>query len=425
MLKPIKIIIWNLILIALLMSACQPSPAMNAIEPIPSVPATDMPVPVPATPAPFPVASIETLWSFQTQGAVWGSPAVSDGTVYFGSDDGNLYAVEAQTGDLKWKFSTQGLVRSRPALSAGLVFIASDDGNLYAVDTQSAKQVWRIDIGNFSESEPRENPGTVPDPTAFDYLQSSPVLFEGQIYIGSADGQVYALEAASGDINWKFKTGQKVRASPVADNGTVYIGSWDGTVYALDALTGQARWQTPIGGQIQTTALVANGLVYTASRKASVVALDAQTGRKKWEYDYGQNQWVESSPKLSGNLIYIGSSGNQYILGLNSVSGELFTAYRDLVFFWSTPVISANLLYIGAETYTKNSEEGGLFCFEIPSQINFENRNPIKLKWFLPITDTLMPDGNWAGIASSPIISDGVIYFGGLDGKLYAVIPES
>lgn len=401
----------------LVLSACQP----KSVTIVPSPPPAPTETPAAATAAPSAAPGFQVQWTYQTGGAIWGAPATSDGTICFGSDDHNLYAVEAQTGLLEWKFGTQGLVRSRPAIVAGLVYFTSDDGYMYAVDAQSGNQAWRMDIGNFAESEKRENPGTIPDPNGFDYLQSSPIVVDGWVYVGSADGKLYALAADTGNINWIFETGQKVRATPTVDGSILYIGSWDGTVYALDALTGQARWQTPIGGQIQTTTLVANGLVYTASRKASVVALDAQTGEKKWEYDYGHNNWVESSPILMGGIIYIGSSGNKYVLGLDSQTGELLTAYMDQVFFWSTPAIKDNLLYIGGAAFMQNPAVGGLFSLEIPSD---GNPLPIKLRGYLSVAETLMPDGNWAGVASSPVVVNGIIYFGGLDGKLYAISLE-
>ncbi len=425
----------SLTLIVMSLSACQVAnpaapkpeveqPTLVAPSPDPAAavavtmctPAVAVDAAVTVQPAPPPV-----LWSLQTNGAIWGTPSIEGQTVYIGSDDGNLYAVDAGTGAERWRFPTAGLVRSRPALSNGIVYFTSDDGFLYAVDSGSGKRVWRTDIGNLSEPEKRENPGNVPDPTIFDFLQSSPIALEGKVYVGSADGNVYAVVAETGRIVWSVKTGQKVRATPAAEDGTVYVGSWDGTVYALDASSGEMRWKTAIGGQIQSTAAVTGGLVYTGSRKASVVALDARTGQKRWECDYGRNMWVESSPQLVGDLVYIGSSGNQYILGLDSQIGEVLSAYKGEAFFWSTPAIADDALYIGGEAYTKTEQVGGLFSLEIPAGASLKNRVPLKLRWLLPVTDTLMPDGSWAGVASSPVISGDVIYFGGLDGKLYAV----
>jgi outer membrane protein assembly factor BamB len=374
-----------------------------------------------ARPVPTKVPSPETVWTFGTGAPIWGTPAISDGPVYFGSDDGNLYAVDALTGGLKWKFLTQGFVRSQPAIVGGLVYFASDDGYLYALEAQNGTQVWRTDIGNLSPSDGRFLDLSNSSPTGWDYKQSSPVVVDGQVYVGSLDGNVYSLAADTGMINWKFKTGQKVRATPTLADGVLYIGSWDESMYALDALTGQMLWHTPVGGEVQSTALVANGLVYTASRKASVVALDAQTGEKKWEYDYGSNNWVESSPQLVRNVIYIGSSLHMSVYGLDSQTGEeliKYMSYPSQVFLWPTPAIEGNMLYIGGSNYSISGP--GLLGIEIPSVITAGSR--MKLKWKLPLEETLMPAGQyWVGVVSSAVVQDGVVYFGALDGKFYAV----
>ncbi len=434
--KRIRFGFCSLIPILLLIAACQPA-AETAKFPIPSVPsaasATMMVIDSPtsalpqaslpsASPAPTTIPAPEARWDFQTGGAIWGTPTIQDGILYFGSDDGNLYALDALNGRLKWKFSTKGLVRSRPAIADQRVFFTSDDGFLYAVDASNGQPAWSVDIGNApSEPDKRVNPGTIPDPRFFDYLQSSPAIVDGRVFVGSYNGNVVALAADQGNVLWKFSTGGKVRASPAVKDGLVIIGSWDGNTYALDAQTGQVRWRVSLGGPIQTTALVANGLVYTASRKASVVALDAQTGKKKWELDYGRNNWVESSPVLAGNSIYIGSSGNQYVLGIDNQNGTLLTAYMGKVCFWSTPLIIGDSLYIGGEALTQNSVAGGLFNLKIPNSASAVDLVPSTFNWLYPTPRTLMPDGNWAGVASSPVAQNGVIYFGGLDGKFYAL----
>jgi outer membrane protein assembly factor BamB len=401
----------SLVLIAMLASACQPATAVLGTP-------TAAPLPT-ASPTATAVPAPEPLWTFQTEGAIWGTPAVSDDTVYFGSDDGNLYAVETQSGSIKWKFTSQGIVRSRPAIAGELVYFASDDGYLYAVNAQSGTQAWHTDIGNSMPRDQREKLGTSTDPTGYDYLQSSPVVVDGQVYIGSLDGNVYALAADTGTINWTFKTGNKVRATPTVDNGSVYIGSWDRSTYALDALTGQLLWKTPpIGGQVQSTALVANGLVYTASRKASVVALDAQTGEKKWEYSYGNNMWVESSPQLKDGIIYIGSSGSRVVWGLDSRTGKAVTGFFSKAFHWSTPAIVDDTLYIGGTSFKGEVNKGGLFGLKL---VDRKISDPNHEYWFFPVPEQETAEGNWSGVASSPIVQNGVIYFGGLDGKLYAV----
>src|ERR1700691_4813277 len=184
-------------------------------------------------------------WSFHTKGAVISSPAVAGGMVYFGSTDRNLYAVDAASGTLKWKFRTQGRVTSSPAISDGMVYIESYDGNFYAVDAAGGKEKWRFQTAgerrfaakHLHGSQPAAE--TMPDP--FDVYLSSAAVVGGSVYFGSGDGNVYALDAQSGNLKWKFATGDVVHVSPAVADGIVFIGSWDSYFYALDADTGQLK----------------------------------------------------------------------------------------------------------------------------------------------------------------------------------------
>ncbi len=403
---------------AFLASACQAAPAITATAmPAPTT-APPGPSPVPVTLTPTAPASPEPLWTFQTEGAIWGSPAVDNGTVYVGSDDGNLYAVEAKTGRSIWKFVSQGIVRSQPAISSGLVYIASDDGFLYAIHAQDGTQAWRTDIGNALARDIRERLGTSTSPTGWDYMQSSPMVAEGRVYVGSLNGKVYALASDTGQVAWTYQTGAKVRSTPVLDNGTLYVGSWDKYAYALDAQSGQLRWKTFVEGEVQSTALIASNLVYTASRKASVVALDSKTGEAKWEYSYGTNMWVESSPVLANGTIFIGSSGSRWILGLESQSGKCVTTFNSKAFHWSTPAIADKMLFIGGASFRSDKNAGGLYGLQL---VDGAFASAGDAQWYFPIEKTVEAEGNWSGVASSPMVADEVVYFAGLDGKLYAI----
>ena len=107
------------------------------------------------------------------------------------------------------------------------------------------------------------------------------------MYFGSSDGNVYALEAATGAVKWKFKTGDVVLSSPALADGTLFIGSWDTYLYALDATSGAEKWRFETGEGheiynqvgIQGSPAVADGIVIFWLPDSNFYALAAASGK--------------------------------------------------------------------------------------------------------------------------------------------------
>ncbi|MGW3246541.1 caspase, EACC1-associated type, partial [Streptomyces sp. NPDC001070] len=127
---------------------------------------------------------------------------------------------------------------------------------------------------------------------------SSPAVVGGIVYVGSDDGKVYALDAATGTRKWAYATGNTVSSSPAVVGGIVYVGSYDGKVYALDAATGTRKWAYATGLSVYSSPAVVGGIVYVGSYGGKVYALDAATGTRKWAYATGLS--VYSSPAVVG-----------------------------------------------------------------------------------------------------------------------------
>ena len=144
-------------------------------------------------------------WTFRTGAAVISTPAVSNGTVYVGSSDHNLYALDASSGTLRWKFASGGRVTSSPAVAAGRVYFSSYDSNLYALDAASGALAWKFTTAGERRFSGKHLHGAEPAaevmPDPFDVFLSSPVVVAGVVYFGSGDGNVYALDAASGTLD--------------------------------------------------------------------------------------------------------------------------------------------------------------------------------------------------------------------------------
>jgi outer membrane protein assembly factor BamB len=386
-------------------------------------------------------------WKFHTHGEVVSSPAIVAGVVYFGSNDGNLYAVDQQTGALKWTFTTRSRVPSSPAVADGLVYFGSYDGNFYAVDTSNGKLRWKFDNPGERRFAGTHLHGALPVgesmPDPFDVYLSSPAIWKGAVYFGSGDGNIYALDAAMGTLKWKFRTGDVVHASPAIVDGKLYIGSWDSYFYALDATSGREIWRFKTGEDhdihnqvgIQSSATVANGLVYFGCRDSNFYALDAATGKQRWVFS-NNGSWVITSPVVQENKVYFATSDSATLHLLDAQTGSPLDSREFKWPFFSSPSIAGNMLYIGGQ-------DGRLIAFDLTSRKpvwtfqsegSRQNLAAFSKADGSPDFQAAVPSSFYedvvAGtsklhtigmILSSPVISGNVVYVGSTDGNLYAL----
>jgi outer membrane protein assembly factor BamB len=386
-------------------------------------------------------------WKFQTRRAVVSSPAVVSGVLYVGSNDHNLYALDTNSGTLKCKFRTGGRVPSSPAVSEGTVYFGSYDGYFYALDL-AGKLKWKFQTGGERRYAAKHLHGaepageTMPDP--FDLFLSSPAVVNGVVYFGSGDGNVYALDAATGTQKWRFQTGDVVHSSPAVVDGIVYAGSWDTYFYAIDASSGKEKWSFRTGDDpkihnqigIQSSPLVANGTVYFGCRDSNLYALDARTGEKRWIFN-NKGSWVIGSPVVKDGRLYFTTSDSGLFHAVDAANGNEIYSLSLLWPLFSSGAIAGNTLYIG-------SEEGKLFAIDLEAQ---------HLTWSFQTDGSksngatfTKPDGKpnydaaFTGdgfydemvigvnkmlsvgmVLSSPVVVEDTVYFGSTDGNVYAV----
>jgi len=388
-------------------------------------------------------------WKFHTAGYVISSPAVAGGTAYVASTDHNLYAVDAATGALKWKFPTKSRVTSSPAVANGLVYVESYDGNMYAVDAASGKEKWHFATAGERRYAGKHLHGAPPDgetmPDPFDIYLSSPAIVGGVAYFGSGDGNVYALDAASGQLKWKFATGDVVHASPAVADGVVFVGSWDSYFYALDAATGQPKWKFKTGEDpdihnqvgIQSSAAVADGMVYFGCRDSNFYALDARTGEKKWAVN-NKGSWVVGSPAVADGKVYFSTSDSGMFYGVDAKSGTiLFSVNSKKWPMFSSPAIAGKTAYIGVNSGKLLAVDLGTgqvaWTFETEaSQKNAasftkaDGTPDYERVFFDFFYDDMVIGSNKflavGAIQSSPVVVDDVVYVGSADGNLYALM---
>lgn len=399
------------------------------------------------SPGPKQLAGVK--WTFKTAGPIVASPAIADGVVYIGSMDANLYAIDQETGKEKWKYKSRMPIASSPAVSGGLVYFVSSAGALGAVDAATGKIRWVLPTEYERKFEAKNLHGLQPEaqtiPDAWDVFTSSPTVANGKVYFGSGDGNVYAADAQTGVLQWKFATKDVVHASPAVVNNTVYIGSWDSYLYAIDADSGQQKWSFQAGEDpkihnqvgFQSSPTVVDGVVYVGCRDAHVYAIDAATGRKKWDYPASKS-WVNGTPAVRDGMVYVGTSDSSRFMALDAKTGRLRFNFDARAYMFSSAALAGDLAYVGdhnGRLYAIDARSGKL-AWEF--QTDAAKADPLKILnpdgslnqevLFAPVFNdfedmyvSVFKFASIGAIMSSPVVDKGVVYFGSMDGSLYAL----
>jgi len=214
------------------------------------------------------------------------SPAVADNVVYVGSNDGNVYALNATTGAFIWNYTTGNSVFSSAAVADGIVYVGSNDGNVYALNATTGIQVWVYTTGGPVE-------------------WSSPAVVCGVVYVGSEDGNVYAFgvhyDVAVTNVAFsKTVVGQgfSVTISVTVANQGDFAETFNVTAYA-DASAVQTETVTLTGGSSTTLPFNWNttGLAY------GNYSIDSYAWPVPSETNTANNN-------LTGGTIYVGIPGD-------------------------------------------------------------------------------------------------------------------
>jgi len=341
-------------------------------------------------------------------GAIGAAPAVAqvNGTtvIYFGSDDGYLYAIDS-FGRLLWRYQTGGAVKTAPVIAQGAIYFGSDDGHLYAIDSNGDLE-WKYPTGGPVKAAPAVYLGNDGEVSA--------------IYFGSDDGYLYALNP-DGSPRWEspFPTGAFIRTTPavttVIEGGVkrrmIYFGSGDGNLYALEDQGNKAllRWTFPTGSFIKSSPIILGQTIYFGSSDGHFYALFLD-GTKKWEYpQQGAIGAVESAPLVveedGRKAIYFGSNEGILYKLEEDEDGEMsegwqFNEYegRSLGPIRCTPVHQGEMIYFG-------SDDGTLYALE-------DRGRSASDKWTFPTR---------GAITGSPAISGNTLYLPSWEGHLYAL----
>ena len=237
------------------------------------------------------------------------SPIEHDGIIYIGSKDSYVYAISVDDGTVLWKYKTGGIIRSTPTIDGELLYIGSWDGHMYALNKNDGNMKWIFDAGKC--------------------IQSSPLVVEDKVIFGSRIASIFALNKNTGKELWKTNYWMSwVESSPVLFDGYIYIGSSDyRKICVINPSDGKIVMCTHAEGWPWSTPVIAEGLIFNGtvgslhSREemhGRFYAFEKKTGKPVWQFKVDDTDdafayGFASSPTLWKDWVFVGGlDGRMY-----------------------------------------------------------------------------------------------------------------
>lgn len=307
----------------------------------------------------------------------------------------SYYCVSAYSqGSPTWKFSTTSAIYSSPVIDGNNIYFGSNDSCLYALDKSTGEKKWLY-----------KTKGTI---------KSKPCIFKGSVIFNSTDGLIYALDKENGTFKWHFKTrGEKTYdmwdyylSSPVVFEDIVYAGSGDHCIYALESATGKLVWKYETRDIVHASPVIADKKVMIGSFDGYFYALDYKTGKLAWKFNtigdayFPKGEVANAAARYKNAIIFGSRDYNIYALDINSGTG-LWNMKEKGSWIVATPAILNDAIYFGT------SDSHRFYCMDATNG---------DIKWTLPL--------NMRVYGTAATHGDKV-FFGCFNGKLYGANQQS
>ena len=319
-------------------------------------------------------ASLKVLWTFEAGDSIESSAAIVGGTVFVGTQKGELVALNLDNGQVYWKFNTGAPIgESSPAFSNGAVYIGDSAGWFNALNASNGQKYWAFKTGT--------------------EIKSSPVVVGDRVLIGSYDQYLYCLSTRNGAVLWKFKTNAQVHATPSVAGGLVYLAGCDGLFRAIRLADGKEEFSLRFDAYTAASPALRNSGAFFGTFDNEVLGVNLQNRSIGWRYTNPERQFpFYSSAAVTSSHVVLGGR-DKMVHGL-SMTGKPIWTFATRARVESSPAIASGRVYVG-------SNDGRFYV------LNLENG--AKLWEF----------NAGAPFSASPAIGRGRVVIGSQDGRLY------
>ena len=299
-----------------------------------------------------------SFWDSRVSALLSGGPITGLNKVFIGSENGKIYALDAQTGAVLWQQNIKGEVINAPAFESGLVVVNSASGIMKALDAENGEEVWKIEQD-------------VPALTLRGI--SAPVLASGGVLIGTGKGGVDVYLLNNGQQGWSSEIGEAtgstelervidVDSAPVVFGDKVYAVSSRGYLAAIDLQSGRILWKRQYSSYRKIS--IYRNTIFLTNLRGHVYAIDRVNGIERWSNLALANRGV-TGPVIVDDYVVVGDFEG-YLHWIDQESGEIVARHEvDGSGIHATPTVVDDIIYA-------QSRDGDLQAIETPKIIKAE-----------------------------------------------------
>ena len=283
---------------------------------------------------------LKLRWSqrLKNAGPIPGGATIDGSSVYVADRNGNLYALDLANGRPRWIYTNPDGFESKPLVWENLVII----GDTGAVDTGATVHAVAADSGN---------------PIWTYHMWAGThctVGVSGQTaLLGDDEGDIYALDARTGDKLWMGQALDRINSAPAigpGDTPLAYFAGCDFFIRALDVRDGQQRFAVNVEAVCPGSPVLAGERLIVGTGRGRVLCLDNADGRQLWEYNgVGKENMVYSSPAIADGLVVVGGARDGEVRCLELANGHEKWAFATRDDVDSSPAIDSGHVYVGSK----------------------------------------------------------------------------
>lgn len=296
------------------------------------------------------------FWANRTSALVAGGPIAGLNKIYLGTENGDVYALDSETGELVWQAKVKGEIITAPAIDSGILVVNSASGILKAFDANTGEELWKV------ESD-------VPALTLRGI--STPVIASGGVLVGSGKGELSVSMLETGQAGWITEVGEAtgstelqrvidVDSAPIVFGDKIYAISARGNLVAIELNSGRILWKRQYSSYRQIA--VFRNDIYITTTRGHLYSLNRVNGIERWRNLELKNRGV-TGPAVLGGYIIVGDFEG-YLHLAEQDTGKIVSRHKvDGSGVYTTPTVVGDVLYA-------QSRDGDLQAITIPKIIS-------------------------------------------------------